>query len=141
MSGFPQITIFALLNLWQGENVSENEAIYHNFYQWKIVSSGRIQKVSVEMFVDSTDRPAGTLRDDNTKLLCKVEADVTHIPESQLTKRKGSDGEMYYDLECKLEAVCKLAPARNHRRIIDNEQTVRHRLLGPSSIRGNVTIL
>ena len=110
------------LNPLQGENVSENEAVFHNFYQWKIVSSGRIQKVTVEMFVDSTNRPAGTLRDENTKLLCKVEADVTHIPESQLTKRKGSDGELYYDLECKLEAVCKLTPhCRISRHMIDNK--------------------
>ena len=87
--------------------MSENEAIYHNFYQWKIASSGRIQKITVDMFVDSTDRPAGQLKDEHVKLLCKVEADVSHIPESQLTKRKGSDGELYYDLECKLEAVCK----------------------------------
>ena len=87
--------------------MSENEAIFHNFYQWKIVSSGRIQKVTVEIFVDSSKREAGQLKDDHVKLLCKVEADVSHIPESQLTKRKGSDGELYYDLECKLEAVCE----------------------------------
>ncbi len=95
-----------MLKLFQGENVSENEAIFHSFYQWKIASSGRVRKVTVDLYMDNTNRPAVLLRDENVKLVCRVEADVTHIPENQLSKRKGSDGEMYYELECKLESVC-----------------------------------
>ena len=91
----------------KGENVSENVAIHHNFYQWKLVSSGPIEKITVEMYVDSEDEPGNQCRNKSVRSLCQVVADVSHIPENQVTKRKGTDGKLYYDLECKLEAVCK----------------------------------
>ena len=48
-----------------------------------------------------------TARDDNVGLLCHVEGDVGHIPEDLLNRRKGNDGQMYYELNCKIEAVCE----------------------------------
>ncbi|RYP52061.1 hypothetical protein DL768_002744 [Monosporascus sp. mg162] len=89
----------------KGESVSENKAIYHQFIQWDPVSSGRIRNLTLEIFVDSIDRPANILRDENLKLLCKVEADISHIPENQLTQKRGVDGNMYYVVDIKLEAI------------------------------------
>lgn len=89
--------------------------------------------------MDNTARPAGLLRDKKTELLCNVEADISHIPESQLTRKLGCDGEMYYDLEFKLEIVCKFTT--NHQAVSElatnKRQTVRLRRLGRSYIREN----
>ncbi|RYP14822.1 hypothetical protein DL765_006123 [Monosporascus sp. GIB2] len=89
----------------KGESVSENEAIYHGFRITTLVSSGRIQKLTLEIFVDGIDRPAILSRDGNLKVLCKVEADISHIPDSQLTQKRGVDGNMYYVVDAKLESV------------------------------------
>ncbi|RYP73513.1 hypothetical protein DL771_003552 [Monosporascus sp. 5C6A] len=89
----------------KGESVSENEAIYHGFSISHLVSSGRVQKLKLDILVDSIDRQANVLRDENLKLLCRVEADISHIPESQLTQRRGADGNLYYVVDAKLEAV------------------------------------
>lgn len=45
------------------------------------------------------------MRDGNVKVLSNVEADVSHIPENLLATRMGADGQWYYDLSCKVEAV------------------------------------
>lgn len=92
----------------QGETISENEPTYHRFHMWRSVSSGRFDKITMDIFVDSTDRSAALWHDHNMKLLCKVEADVSHIPEHQFDKTKGYDGEMYYNWHCTLESICKL---------------------------------
>jgi hypothetical protein len=59
----------------------------------------------MDIYADRTAREAQVARDDNVSLLCHVEADVSHIPEAQLARRKGRDGQMYYELSCKIEAV------------------------------------
>lgn len=69
------------------------------------MSQGRIRKIKMDIFCDQTPRDAPVSRDDNVKLLSHVEADVSHIPENQLGRRQGSDGQWYYELNCKIEAV------------------------------------
>jgi hypothetical protein len=59
----------------------------------------------MDIYADRTPREALVARDDNVSLLCHVEADVSHIPENQLHRRKGEDGQSYYELNCKIEAV------------------------------------
>jgi hypothetical protein len=57
------------------------------------------------IYNDHLSRVAPVSRDDNVKMLSIVEANVVHIPENQLHRREGRDGEWYYELNCKIEAV------------------------------------
>ena len=91
----------------RGDAVSENEPFFTSFVWTGPVSQGRIRKVKMELYADRTPREAPIARDANVQLLCKIEADVSHIPENLLHRRKGNDGQMYYELNCKIEAVCK----------------------------------
>ncbi|KAK3904103.1 chaperone protein DnaK [Staphylotrichum tortipilum] len=89
----------------KGDSVSENEPFFTSFVWTGPVSQGRIKKVKMDIYSDRTARNAPMARDDNVGLLCHVEADVGHIPEDLLNRRKGNDGQMYYELNCKIEAV------------------------------------
>ncbi|EAQ84164.1 hypothetical protein CHGG_10568 [Chaetomium globosum CBS 148.51] len=89
----------------KGDAVSENEPFFTSFVWTGPVSGGRIKKIKMDIYADRTARDAPLARDDNVTLLCHVEADVSHIPENQLHRRKGSDGNWYYELNCKIEAV------------------------------------
>lgn len=94
-----------------GDSVSENEPFCTRFIWTGAVSQGRIRKVRMDVYADNGGgrfgREAPVCRDDAVGLVCHVEADLSHIPEDMLKRRKGSDGNLYYDLECKIEAVCK----------------------------------
>ena len=85
--------------------MSENEPFFTSFVWTGPVSDGRIKKIKMDIYADRTARDAPVARDENVALLCHVEADVSHIPESQLHRRTGSDGKPYYELSCKIEAV------------------------------------
>lgn len=67
----------------------------------------------MDIFADRTPRNAPMTKDENVSLLCHVEADVSHIPENQLQRRKGNDGQWYYELSCRIEAVCESLTSRN----------------------------
>lgn len=85
--------------------MSENEPFYTSFVWTGLVSQGRIRKIKMTIYSDQTQRDAPITRDDNVKTLSHVEADVSHIPENLLARRQGSDGQWYYELSCKIEAV------------------------------------
>ncbi|EJT70088.1 hypothetical protein GGTG_12261 [Gaeumannomyces tritici R3-111a-1] len=92
-----------------GDAVSENEPFCTRFIWTGAVSAGRIRKVRMEIYGDvgggEFGREAPICRDDQVALVCHVEADLSHIPEDMLKRRTGSDGNEYYDLECKIEAL------------------------------------
>lgn len=85
--------------------MSENEPFFTSFVWTGLVSQGRIRKIKMTIYSDQTTRDAPVTRDDNVKLLSHVEADVSHIPENLLARRQGADGQWYYELSCKIEAV------------------------------------
>ncbi|KAK0705553.1 hypothetical protein B0H67DRAFT_386378 [Lasiosphaeris hirsuta] len=89
----------------KGDSVSENEPFFTSFVWTGPVSQGRIRKIKMDIYADRTARLAPMTKDENVSLLCHVEADVSHIPENQLQRRKGTDGQQYYELNCKIEAV------------------------------------
>ncbi|KAL2179721.1 uncharacterized protein P884DRAFT_237588 [Thermothelomyces heterothallicus CBS 202.75] len=89
----------------RGDVVSENEPFYTRFVWTGPVAQGHVKKIRMDIYADLTAREAPFVRDENVSMLCHVEADVSHIPEEQLKKRKGSDGQWYYELNCKIEAV------------------------------------
>lgn len=89
----------------RGDTVSENEPFFTSFVWTGPVSQGRIRKIKMDIYADRAMRDAPVARDDHTNLVCHVEADVSHIPENSLQRRRGNDGQWYYDLNCKIEAV------------------------------------
>lgn len=105
----------------KGDAVSENEPFFTNFVWTGPVSGGRIRKISMDVFCDRTSRNAPIQRDENVSRLCRVEADVSHIPEHLLTRRRGADGLMYYDLLCKIEAVY-LSASTQYTLIFNNQR-------------------
>ncbi len=96
----------------QGDRVSENEPFFTSFVWTGLVSQGRIQRIKMDIYCDQTQRDAPVARDDNVQLLSRVEADVSHIPEHQLARRLGRDGQWYYELRCRIEAVYLSASTR-----------------------------
>lgn len=50
----------------------------------------------MDIYADRTPRTAPIARDENVSLLSHVEADVSHIPENQLNRRKGNDGQVCF---------------------------------------------
>ncbi|KAJ6441863.1 Hsp70 family chaperone [Purpureocillium lavendulum] len=89
----------------RGNRVSENEPFFTSFVWTGLVSQGRIRKIKMDIYCDRTNRDAPVSRDGSVHLLSRVEADVSHIPEHMLGRRQGSDGQWYYELSCKIEAV------------------------------------
>ncbi|KAL5602974.1 hypothetical protein FOBRF1_010507 [Fusarium oxysporum] len=89
----------------RGSTVSENDPYIAAFVWTNPVSKGRIRKVKMTIYNDHLSRDAPLSRNDNVKMLSIVEADVIHIPENQLRRRKGCDDQWYYELNCKIEAV------------------------------------
>ena len=122
----------------KGQAVSENEPFFTSFVWTGPVAQGRIKKIKMDIYADRSARDAPLARDDNVAMVCHVEADVGHIPENLLHRRKGNDGQVsctllyavcggvlreemiadtvgavlqwYYELNCKIEAVCKFCP-------------------------------
>jgi hypothetical protein len=92
----------------RGDAVSENEPFYTNFVWTGPVSQGRIKKVKMDIYSDRTARDAPLARDDNVGLLCHVEADVGHIPEDLLQRRKGNDGQVSFGFHGRIEGVANL---------------------------------
>ncbi|KAF9878787.1 hypothetical protein CkaCkLH20_03687 [Colletotrichum karsti] len=89
----------------RSDSVSENEPFFTSFVWTGLCSQGRIKKIKMDIYADRSTRIAPVSRDENVSLLVHVEADVSHIPENQLARRQGSDGQWYYELSCKIEAV------------------------------------
>lgn len=50
----------------------------------------------MDIYADRTPRTAPIARDDNVSLVSHVEADVSHISENQLNRRKGNDGQVCF---------------------------------------------
>lgn len=89
----------------KGDAVSENEPYITSFVWTGLVAHGRIRKMRMTIYCDQSSEDAPIDRNANVQILANVEADVSHIPEHMLNRRQGKDGQMYYELSCKIEAV------------------------------------
>lgn len=68
---------------------------------------GPPSSITLTIYADETSATAPTARNNDVNVLCRVGADLTHIPESEIDRKRGEDGEMYYHLDdCRIEAVC-----------------------------------
>ncbi|KAH8677908.1 hypothetical protein BX600DRAFT_139920 [Xylariales sp. PMI_506] len=88
----------------RGETVSENSPHCYDFRHVRAVDRGRVTKVTLNIY-QSTNVLAPVIIDEGASLLCRVEADVSHIPESELNIVEGKDGKRYYELQLTIETV------------------------------------
>ncbi|KAH9904264.1 hypothetical protein F4778DRAFT_789845 [Xylariomycetidae sp. FL2044] len=93
----------------RGHKVTVDTAFLYDFKQVWPVSAGRVNEVSISVYSDETSERAPLIHDENVNLLCRVVADVSHIPEENLDKITGIDGRIYYSLDCEIEAVFRTA--------------------------------
>lgn len=92
----------------KGDPLAENQPYLKSFLSISRVEWGRPQRIMLTIYADDKSPKAPLIIDDNVAMLCNVEADLSDIPEHQLTKQQGQDGYMYYNLSCQIEIVCKL---------------------------------
>ncbi|KAK0613320.1 hypothetical protein B0T14DRAFT_438063 [Immersiella caudata] len=89
----------------RGDDVSENKP-YLTSFVWHIpASQGRFGKMSLNIYADNNNRQAVVKRDERVATLCRLEADLSHIPESELIHHQGADGLMYLKVRCEIESV------------------------------------
>lgn len=100
---WPRLIFYGL----QGDSVTESRPYSKDFAVIAKVNNGRPKWVLLTIYSDETSDVAPLARDEDVKPLCNAEADLTHIPEDQLTKRQGSDGQMYYFVDCEIEIACE----------------------------------
>ncbi|KAM7213914.1 chaperone protein DnaK [Rhypophila decipiens] len=89
----------------RGETVAENTPFYTAFFITKAVADGRIKSVTAIVYCDRTPRKAPMEKDNDVERLCRLNADLSHIPEHLLEKRQGADGRIYYKVRCQIESV------------------------------------
>lgn len=119
----------------RGSDVSEDEPQVFPIRWVSAISLGHIGKVELEIFSDNTSRPANLVKDGKVKILCRLRANLSYIPETQLDRRRGKDGEMYYEANCQVEAVCECQPEPP---ILANLLTVKLRHVGIYSVRAHL---
>ncbi|KAI2627816.1 hypothetical protein GGR54DRAFT_628853 [Hypoxylon sp. NC1633] len=93
----------------RGELVSEDTPFTKSFYHARPVAAGRIKEKSLQVNADQQSTEAPLSRNDNVHLLCRVTANLDHIPEHQLDRSLGADGQMYYEYEFEIEAIYRSA--------------------------------
>ncbi|KAI0010680.1 hypothetical protein F4779DRAFT_576471 [Xylariaceae sp. FL0662B] len=94
----------------RGELVSEDVPFKETFSVHRPVSQGRgPTKNTVEIYADQMSTEAPLSRSDNVQTLCRVTANLDHIPEDDLDKRQGVDGRLYYVYKFEIEAVYRSA--------------------------------
>lgn len=91
----------------QGDVVSENEPFTTTMRCRSLTSHGPISEITDEIYVDETSRVAPMNCDTNVTQLCRLTADLRHIPEEFLGRALGADNKWYYELEYQIEALCE----------------------------------
>lgn len=81
------------------------------------VNHGKPQRLYLIVYTDETSRVAPLSKSETVRELCAVEADLSPIPESQMNKRRGLDGLMYFSIDGQIEIVCKWTGVLYHFRV------------------------
>ncbi|KAI0554889.1 hypothetical protein F4679DRAFT_595406 [Xylaria curta] len=89
----------------RGERVSEDVPFTKSyFYHWP-VGTRRSQKYPLTIYADEISPKAPISRSGNVRMMCRLTADLSPIPENELDKRLGADGRMHYEVEFDVEAI------------------------------------
>lgn len=91
----------------KGDSVAESRPFFRNFLVTSKVNHGKPRRIYLIIYSDETSQVAPLSKTDTVRELCTVEADLSHIPESQITKVRGSDGLLYFTMDGQIEIVCK----------------------------------
>ncbi|KAK9770107.1 putative RING-type domain-containing protein [Seiridium cardinale] len=87
----------------RGERVDDITSHRKEVRQTSQVKFGRPQSILLTIYANEKDEQAPLTMNDNTKVLCHVEANLSGIPAGQLPIRRGEDGIDYYDIDCIIE--------------------------------------
>lgn len=61
--------------------------------------------MKLDIYTCNTPDSPPLSRGPSVKLLRRVEADLSSVPTTELKRRRGLDGRMWYDLRCQIEAA------------------------------------
>ncbi|KAI1292990.1 hypothetical protein F5Y03DRAFT_402728 [Xylaria venustula] len=90
----------------KGNNVSEDIPFLKSYSsQWPVGGTRPERTFPMNIYADETSQTAPIGRSSSVKLLCRLSADLSSIPDHQFGTRLGVDGRMYYYLEFDIEAV------------------------------------
>ncbi|POS74752.1 hypothetical protein DHEL01_v206854 [Diaporthe helianthi] len=89
----------------KGDPVTESRPFSKNFSVTSRVNHGKPRRLYLIVYTDEISQVAPLAKTDTVRELCAVEADLTQIPESQMLKRQGIDGFMYYSTDGEIEIV------------------------------------
>ncbi|KAI3391282.1 hypothetical protein diail_7641 [Diaporthe ilicicola] len=91
----------------QGDPVTEDRPFFKNFLVTSRVNQGKPRRIYLIIYSDETSQVAPLSKTDTVRELCAVEADLSQIPENQITQVRGFDGLMYYSTSGQIEIVYK----------------------------------
>lgn len=92
----------------KGNPVTESQPYTKNISVVSMVKWGRPPTyVMVTVYCDEISEAAPLSKTDNVKMLCNIEADLSQIPENQILQQQGTDGMMYYVVNCEVEISCE----------------------------------
>ncbi|TGJ83120.1 hypothetical protein E0Z10_g5648 [Xylaria hypoxylon] len=89
----------------RGDNVYEDHPFSKSYYYYWPVGVERSRKYPLSIYADETSKKAPIERSASVKLLCRLTADLSAIPDDRLDKRLGADGRMHYYVEFDIEAT------------------------------------
>ncbi|RYP42660.1 hypothetical protein DL767_000029 [Monosporascus sp. MG133] len=90
---------------YRTEPVSEETPYYKHLCMTSRVTLGRPDRIVSEIHADDQSLDAPLTRDQNVKVLCVLEADLSQIPEDEIERKRGHDGHMYYVIDFLIESV------------------------------------
>ncbi|KAG6354698.1 hypothetical protein INS49_004716 [Diaporthe citri] len=91
----------------QGDSVTDSKKFFKDFLVTNKVNHGKPRRIYLIIYSDETSQVAPLGKTETVRELCTVEADLSQIPESQMTKVQGIDGFMYFSTNGQIEIVYK----------------------------------
>ncbi|KAI7782792.1 hsp70-like protein [Diaporthe eres] len=91
----------------QGDSFTDSKKFFKDFLVTSKVNHGKPRRIYLIVYSDETSQVAPLSKTETVRELCAVEADLSQIPESQLTKVQGTDGFMYFSTNGQIEIVYK----------------------------------
>lgn len=88
----------------KGDAVTETSPYLKYFVQ---KSTHKPLSIVVKAYADGVSNVAPIRVTDNVKWLCTIEANVSTIPDENIEKRVGHDGQTYYYMEGHIEIACE----------------------------------
>lgn len=88
--------------------MTESQPFTKDFVLCSKVVWGRPNIILLTIFSDKESDVAPLAKNDNVETLCIVEADLSHIPDNQISQHQGANGMMYYVVNCQIEICCEL---------------------------------